>query len=168
MTADSHDLLSAVAIGVGASLLMDVWNLLLKRAFGIPSLNYCLLGRWIGHMPRGTFRHASIQLAPQMPIECIVGWVAHYTIGAGLAVGFLFVVSRAWLLKPELLPAVLWGMGTAVFPFFVMQPAMGLGIAASRTPHPMQARAKSLATHTVFGVGLYGCAHALIWLRVHG
>lgn len=168
MTADSHDVLSAVAIGVGASLLMDVWNLLLKRAFGIPSLNYCLLGRWIGHMPRGTFRHSSIQLAPPKPMECVFGWVAHYTIGAGLAVGFLFVVSRAWLVEPVLLPAVLWGWGTAVFPFFVMQPAMGLGIAASRTAHPMQARVKSLATHTVFGVGLYLCAQALNWLGVQG
>lgn len=168
MTADGRDVLSAVAIGAGASLLMDVWNLFLKRAFGIPSLNYCLLGRWLRHMPGGTFRHASILLAPQKPFECIVGWVAHYTIGAGLAVGFLFVVSRAWLVEPELLPAVLWGVGTVVFPFFVMQPAMGLGVAASKTPHPMQARVKSLATHTVFGVGLYWCALALIWLRGRG
>ena len=35
-----RDILSAVVIGVGASLLMDLWNLLLKLAFGIPSLNY--------------------------------------------------------------------------------------------------------------------------------
>jgi len=162
---DGRDVLSAVAIGVGASLLMDVWNLFLKRAFDIPSLNYGLLGRWIGHMQRGTFRHANIQMAAPRPMERVVGWVAHYAIGAGLAVGFLMVVSPSWLREPVLLPAVLWGWGTAVFPFFVMQPAMGLGIAASKTPHPMQARVKSLATHTVFGVGLYGCAHALNLLR---
>jgi hypothetical protein len=29
---------------MGASLLMDLWNLILKLAFGIPSLDYCLLG----------------------------------------------------------------------------------------------------------------------------
>jgi hypothetical protein len=169
MTANGRDVLSAVAIGVGASLLMDLWNLFLKHAFGIASLNYCLLGRWLRHMPRGTFRHAGISLARPMPLECMVGWIAHYTIGAGLAVGFLFVVSREWLVQPALLPALLWGVGTVVFPLLVLQPALGLGVAASKTPNPMQARGKSLATHTVFGVGLYSCANALNYLlRVHG
>lgn len=151
----------AVAIGVGASLLMDLWNLFLKLAFGIPSLNYCLLGRWLGHMPRGTFRHASIARAQQVPGECMAGWIAHYTIGIGLAVGFLLIVSPRWLLAPTLLPAVLWGVVTVVFPMFVMQPALGFGVAASKTPNPAQARLKSLATHTVFGAGLYACARVL-------
>jgi hypothetical protein len=55
-----------------------------------------------------------------------------------------------------------------VFPFFIMQPSLGLGIAASRTPKPMQARLKSLVTHTVFGVGLYVCALGVSYAqRVH-
>lgn len=159
-----RDILSAMVIGVGASLLMDLWNLLLKLTFGIPSLNYCLLGRWLRHMPSGTLRHASISAARPMRLECLFGWVAHYTIGAGLGVGFLFVVSGALLAQPAFWPALLWGIGTVVFPMFVMQPALGLGIAASKTAHPTQARAKSLATHAVFGVGLYCCATALNWL----
>ncbi len=164
MTLDGRDVLTAVSIGVGASLLMDLWNQCLKRTFGIPSLDYYLLGRWLLHMRSGTFRHARIAAARPMPLECIVGWVAHYTIGAGLAVGFVLVVSRAWLVEPTVWPAILWGVGTVVFPLFVMQPALGLGVASSRTPNPTQARLKSLATHTVFGVGLYGCARALIYL----
>ena len=164
MTAEGRDVLSAVAIGIGASLLMDLWNLFLKVAFGIPSLNYCLLGRWLCHMPSGTFWHASIARARQMPSECLVGWIAHYAIGAGLALLFVIVVSRDWLARPALPPALLYGVGTAVFPLFIMQPALGLGVAASRTPKPMQARVKSLVTHTVFGVGLYLCATALKYL----
>ena len=169
MAAAGRDVLSAVAIGLGASLLMDVWNLFLKLAFGVSSLDYCMLGRWLRHMPNGRFRHASMSRARPMPLECTVGWIAHYTIGAGLAVGFLFVVSPNWLLRPALLPAVLWGVGTVVFPLFVMQPALGLGAAASKTPNPVPARVKSLATHTVFGVGLYASANALNFLlRAHG
>jgi hypothetical protein len=164
MMANGRDVLSAVAIGVGASLLMDLWNLCLKLALGIPSLNYCLLGRWFRHMPSGTFGHASITGARPMPLECTVGWVAHYTIGASLGVGFLFVVSRAWLAQPAFWPALLWGIGTVVFPLFVMQPALGFGVAASKTANPTQARLKSLATHAVFGVGLYWCANALNYL----
>ncbi len=150
--------LGAVAVGLGATLTMDLWNLLLKRGFGIPSLNYCLLGRWIRHMPNGTFRHASIAGATRKPYECTVGWIAHYTIGISLALGFVALMSSAWLARPTWVPALVYGVATVVFPYFVLQPSLGFGVASSKTPRPAQARLKSLATHTVFGVGLYGCA----------
>ena len=151
-------ILGGIAIGAGATLVMDLWNLFLKRTFRIPSLNYCLLGRWLRHMPAGTLRHVNITAAPQKPFECTVGRIAHYTIGIVLALVFVALASSDWLARPTLLPAVLYGIGTVVFPFFIMQPSLGLGIAASRTPKPTQARLKSLVTHTIFGVGLYVCA----------
>ena len=161
MSIDAKHILAAIAIGLGATLLMDLWNLFLKRAFNIPSLNYCLLGRWLRHMPGGTLRHASIAAAPPKPFECAVGWIGHYTIGVAFAVAFVVLASADWLARPTLLPALVYGIATVVFPFFVMQPSLGLGVAASRTPKPAQARLKSLATHTVFGVGLYLCALGL-------
>jgi Protein of unknown function (DUF2938) len=158
----------AVAVGIGATLAMDLWNLFLKSIFSIPSLNYCLLGRWLRHMPGGVFRHASISSAPQKSFECTVGLIAHYTIGAVFALVFIVMTSGSWFARPTLLPALLYGIGTVVFPFFIMQPSFGLGIAASKTPNPTQARLKSLMTHTVFGVGLYFCALAVSYvLRVH-
>ena len=168
MSIEASHILGAVAIGLGATLVMDLWNLFLKRMFSIPSLNYCLLGRWIRHMPEGTFRHARISSAPQKPFECAVGRIAHYTIGVVFALVLVVVTSGDWLARPTLLPALLYGIGTVVFPFFILQPSFGLGIAASRTPNPTQARLKSLVTHTVFGVGLYVCALGVSYvLRVH-
>jgi uncharacterized membrane protein YagU involved in acid resistance len=134
---------------------MDLWNLLLRRAFGIPSLNYCLLGRWVRHMGRGRMRHASIAAAPREAHECAVGWIAHYSIGVVFALVFVGLLSAEWLARPTLLPALVYGLATVVFPFFIMQPSLGLGVASSRAPNPTQARLKSLATHTVFGIGLY-------------
>ncbi len=153
-----------LAIGLGATLLMDLWNLFLKRAFSIPSLNYCMLGRWVSHLPSGTFRHVSIGAAPQKPHECAVGWVAHYSIGIVLALVFVLIVSGEWLARPTALPALLFGIATVVLPFFILQPSLGLGIASSRSPNPTQARLKSLVTHTVFGVGLYVCALVVSYL----
>ena len=40
--------LRTMLIGVGATLMMDLWALLLAQ-FGIPSLNFAFLGRWIGY-----------------------------------------------------------------------------------------------------------------------
>jgi hypothetical protein len=158
MSLTPQHILGAAAIGVGASLLMDAWNLLLKRAVGIPSLSYRLLGRWLLHMPEGTFSHVSISAAPQMRFECPAGWLAHYSIGVAFALVFLALQSGDWLAHPTPLPALLYGIATVVFPLFIMQPALGLGIAASKMPKPYQARLKSLVTHTVFGIGLYLCA----------
>jgi hypothetical protein len=47
----------------------------------------------------------------------------------------------------------------------VMQPAMGAGIAAARTPSPGVTRLRNLVTHAVYGVGLYVSAVALaaVW-----
>jgi hypothetical protein len=158
VTIHAASLLGGVVVGVGATLVQDLWNLFLKRAFGIPSLDLCLLGRWLGHMPAGTFTHASIAAAPPKPRECAVGAVAHYAIGVAFALLLVLVTSGAWLLRPTPLPTLLVAVVTLVFPFFVMQPALGLGVASSRTPHPARARLKSVMSHVAYGLGLYLCA----------
>jgi Protein of unknown function (DUF2938) len=155
MAADPGHIVGAVLVGLGATLLIDLWALLLRRGFGIPSLSYCLLGRWLLHMPGGTFVHRSIAAAPPKPHECTAGWVAHYSIGVAFALMFVLLVPGTWLERPTLLPALVFGVVTVLVPFLVMQPSLGFGIAASKTPKPGLARLKSLMTHTIFGVGLY-------------
>ena len=158
-------LLTSLLIGIGATLGIDLWALLLRRGFGIASLNYCLLGRWFLHMPAGRFVHASIGAAEPKAGECAIGWVAHYSIGISLALGFLLLAPADWLTRPTLLPALAFGVVTTLMPFLVVQPALGLGIASSKSPKPGQARVKSLMTHTVFGLGLYLTALLLAPLR---
>jgi hypothetical protein len=58
------------------------------------------------------------------------------------------------------------GVGSVAAPFLILQPGMGAGIAASRTPNPPAARWHSLITHTVFGLGLYLTGLAAAWLGV--
>ena len=148
-------MIGATLVGLGATLLIDLWALFLRRGFNISSLSYCLLGRWLLHMPGGTIVHRSIGAAPQKPHECTLGWVAHYLIGTAFALVFVLLASGSWLERPTLLPALAFGVATTLVPYLVMQPSFGLGFAASKTPSPNQARLKSLMTHTVFGVGLY-------------
>jgi hypothetical protein len=161
MSIETPCIVGAILVGVGAALVLDLWALFLRRAFSIPSLDYCLVGRWLRYMLDGIFRHASLAAAPPKRFECTVGWIAHYLIGAVFGLAFVTLASCSWLERPTLLPAVLFGIGTVVAPFFMMQPSFGLGIAASKTPHPAQARLKSLISHTVFGIGLYVCAFLL-------
>ena len=161
MVIEANELWRVLIIGSGATLVMDLWNLALKHTLHIKSLNYCLLGRWLCHMPSGTFKHESINTASHKPLECLVGWTAHYTIGIVFVYVFVRLASSSWIENPALAPALLYGLATVVFPLFVMQPALGFGIAASNTPNPAMARLKSLGTHAVFGLGIYLSAIAL-------
>jgi hypothetical protein len=150
-----HVIVNAVAIGLGATFLIDLWAGFLKRAFGIASLDFCLLGRWALHVPRGRILHERIVAADRMRHECRVGWTMHYLIGATFAMVFVMLASPAWLARPTLVPALLFGVVTVLVPFFTIQPALGLGIASAKTRDPNRARLKSVATHAVFGVGLW-------------
>jgi hypothetical protein len=151
----------AALIGTGGTLVLDLWNASLTRFFGVPSLNLGMLGRWFGHFPRGRFMHNNIAEASPIPGERIIGWSAHYAIGITWAALLLAIWGLDWARHPTLLPALIVGLVTLVAPFFIMQPGMGIGIAASKTPTPNAARLKSILSHTVYGIGLYGSA--LLW-----
>jgi len=148
-------LVYALVIGVGATVLVDLWAIARKRAFDTPLPNYGLVGRWFAHLARGRLRHQSIAASPAVQGERVIGWVAHYVIGVVFAGMLLAVWGLAWVRQPTLGPALLVGIGTVAAPFLVMQPGMGAGVAASRTPRPAAARLQSLITHTIFGLGLY-------------
>jgi hypothetical protein len=154
VTMEIESFIGAVCVGLGATFVMDLWAVFLKHAFKIPAPNYCLVGRWLRHMTDGTFTHSSIAAAARKPAECATGWFAHYLIGVLFALG-LVAVTPGWLQSPTLLPALIWGMVTVGFPFFIMHPAFGLGLVASKAPNPMQARLRSLMNHVAFGIGLY-------------
>lgn len=145
----------ALVMGLAATALIDLWAILRKHLLGTPAPNYGLVGRWLGHMPSGRFHHHSIAAAPAVRGERLIGWAAHYMIGIAFAAVLLGIWGLEWVQRPTLMPALVVGIGTVVMPFFVMQPGMGAGIAARRTPRPHAARMQSLVTHALFGLGLY-------------
>ncbi len=142
-------------IGVGATAVMDLWAIARKRLFGIPSLDYGLVGRWFAYLARGRFRHDAISTTSPVRGERLIGWTLHYLIGIAFATILLGIWGLTWVHHPTIWPALIVGIGTVAAPFLVMQPGMGAGIAASRTPRPAVARLQSLITHGIFGLGLY-------------
>ncbi|RUO25529.1 DUF2938 domain-containing protein [Aliidiomarina minuta] len=153
-----NNLLIIVFIGIGATTLMDLWGILRQPLFGIPKASYGMLGRWTGHMAQGKFRHNSIGSAAPVKGEQGLGWLIHYLTGIAFAALLIAIWGESWLQAPRIGPAMIIGIGSIAAPFLIMQPAMGAGIAASRTPSPNAARLQSLITHAVFGLGLYASA----------
>jgi hypothetical protein len=148
-------------IGVLATLLMDLWGVLREPLFGFPRANYRLIGRWFAHMPHGRFHHASIAASPSRPGEHAIGWLAHYSIGILFAALLVWCGGADWLRRPTPGLAMSIGLATLAAPLLLMQPAMGAGIAASRTAKPWAARTQSAITHAIYGLGLYLAAWTL-------
>lgn len=144
-----------LSTGAGATAVIDLWAVARKRLLGILAPDYGLVGRWLAHMPRGRFHHDSIAAALPVRGERLIGWIAHYLIGISFAAILPAVCGHAWIHHPTIGPALIVGIGTVAAPFLLMQPGMGAGIAAGRTPRPGAARMQSLVTHGIFGLGLY-------------
>lgn len=154
-------LLRSVLIGAGATALMDLWAILLNRVFGLALPNWALVGRWFWHLPRGAVFHDDIAAAPPYAHELALGWIAHYAIGILYAAVLLVVAGPGWAAHPTFLPAWIVGLVTVGAGWFLLQPGMGAGWAASRRPNANQIRILNIVAHTVFALGLYGSALAL-------
>lgn len=154
-------LLFTLYVGIGATAVMDLWGLARKPLLGIAPPNYALVGRWIAYMTHGRFRHDSIAASAPVRGEHIIGWTVHYLTGIAFAAMLIGIWGAAWVRQPTIGPALAVGIGAVAAPFFLMQPGMGAGIAASRTPRPASARLQSLITHGVFGLGLYAAGQVV-------
>jgi hypothetical protein len=124
----------------------------------VPPPNYALVGRWIGHLLLGRFSHENIGAAPAIRGEAPLGWLVHYAVGVAVAALLLAVWGLEWVRNPTPGPPLFVGIATVVAPFFILQPGMGAGIAARKTPRPNVSRLRSLVAHFSFGVGLYATA----------
>ncbi len=148
-------MISVLVLGIGATLVMDLWGLVRRALFGVPTPDYRLVGRWLAHMRHGQFVHRPIAASAPVAGESLLGWAFHYTVGIAFAALLVGLEGRAWMAQPTLLPALAVGLATVVAPLLLLQPGMGTGIAASKVPRPWHARFHSVVTHLVFGAGLY-------------
>lgn len=150
-----NTLMAILVVGVGATLVMDVWGWLRKPLLGMAVPDYRMVGRWVGHMAYGKFCHAQIRQATPIHAERWLGLSLHYLLGLLLAAGWLALVGKEAVITPSLTGALAYGLVSVLLPFLVVQPAMGAGFAFARTERPASARLQSLLTHLVFGFGLW-------------
>ena len=140
-----HDQLTSILIGCGATLVMDVWLLLLKK-FGIQTLNFAFVGRWFGHLFHGHFMHTSIAKAEPIRNELLLGWIVHYVIGiffAGLLVGF---EGSSWMRNPTCAPAMVVGVGTVIARSSSCNPLWAWALPVRKLQHLGKADSEALRT----------------------
>ena len=145
----------SIVIGALGTAAMDVWALVLNRVFNLPLPNWALVGRWFLHVPRGQIFHDDIAKAEGFSYELSAGWIAHYVTGIVYGGALIAIMGNGYATAPTLLPALILAWITVGAGWFLLQPGMGAGWAASKRDNPWTIRALNLVAHTWFGLGMY-------------
>jgi hypothetical protein len=151
----------SIFMGAAATALLDLWALLLNRLFGFGLPNWAMVGRWVAHLRHGRLIHDDIGKAEPHDGERFLGWVFHYAVGIAFAMATLLFGGKAWAKDPTLLPPLVVGLVTVGCGWFILQPGLGNGVAASRKPDANRIRLLNIAGHVVFGFGMWFAALAV-------
>ena len=143
-----------VTIGAIATLTGDVWQRVLQ-AVGGPPVNWGPVGRWVAGFSRGTFVHRPITASPRVPGEDVIGWGFHYAVGIAYAALYLAIMKLDFHTDPTFISALAFALALLIAPWFIMQPALGMGFMAARMPNPTAVRIVNVSVHAAFGSGLY-------------
>jgi hypothetical protein len=148
-------IIRSIVIGALGTAAMDVWALVLNRVFNWPLPNWALVGRWFLNVPRGRIFHDDIATAQEFSYELSAGWIAHYATGIVYGGALIAIMGDAYATAPTLFPALILAWITVGAGWFLLQPGMGAGWAASKRDNPWTIRALNLVAHTWFGLGMY-------------
>jgi len=154
---ESRAFIVGLIVGILATVTMDVVAMMALRlgiaGRGPRRTGPDLIGRWVGYLLRGKFRHTDILETPPLRGELALGLVAHYLIGIVLTLVYvgLSVVAHA---TPTALSAILYGTATTVFPWFLMFPSQAMGWLGRDAPGNAHLARVSLFNHIIFGLGI--------------
>lgn len=147
-----------VCMGIGGTVFMDLWAIILHRLFGQSAPDWRPVGRWFWHLSKGTIFHDTIAQAQPYRHEHALGWISHYAVGILYGIILALVVPPEWFAAPSFLLPWIVGIVTVAAGWFLLQPGLGIGWAASKTPNPAKVRILNLVAHTVFALGMYAVA----------
>ena len=147
--------LEVLVVGVAGAIGMDLGQRLMQLVLGWPPSNWAMIGRWALNLPKGKLVHEDIGEEEPMPNELAVGWVVHYLVSITYGGIYIFVTRVLLDAKLGFVPAVGFAIAIVLITWFVIQPMMGAGPAASKTPKPWVTRMHDLGSHFFYGVGMW-------------
>jgi Protein of unknown function (DUF2938) len=148
-------ILEIIIVGVVATLTLDIWQQIYRVAFGTPITDWAIIGRWAANLPRGQIVNENIGSAPAVPHEHAIGWVVHYLVGIGYAVVYLVLMWFILGIPPSFISAMIFGAISVSVTWFAMEPILGAGVMASKTPNRQAAMIHDFTSHLSFGFGLF-------------
>jgi hypothetical protein len=97
MSSTAEILLKAALVGVGGTIVLDLYAFTMSRVLGGPATSWAMVGRWFGNMARGQFVQVAMSEAVPVKGERTIGWIAHYAIGIGYGLLLVGLWGKVWL-----------------------------------------------------------------------
>jgi hypothetical protein len=148
-------------MGVAGTVTMDVLASVSRKLGLATGAKGEWVGRWYLNIAKGRFVHADITTVSEQPGETRAAIVGHYIIGITLAV--LYVCGAEWLgVSPaSFVVAVGFGLGTCLFPWFLVFPALGFGVFGRKGPRELKVFRVNVLNHLGYGLGLWWIANVI-------
>jgi MFS family permease len=140
---------------------MDLLNELFSLTGLVGRTSATFLGKLARQWAHGNFIHDAPFALPDYTGSLIYGVLVHYSIGGVLAALYTLLVRTDTGLVRGGSRAVLYGMCTSVFAWFVLFPSIGFGLFGLDGPPQFPVFRSSLFNHLFYGVGLAISAKAL-------
>lgn len=148
-------IIAIIIVGVVATATLDVWQQIYRMLTGMPITNWAMIGRWAAYIPKGQLVHEDIGKTPAVPNEATLGWIVHYAVGIGYAIVYLLLMWFVFQSPPGFVSAMIFGAISVSVTWFVMEPILGAGMMASKTPKPSAVMIQDFTSHLSFGLGLF-------------
>ncbi|MXN20633.1 DUF2938 family protein [Pseudooceanicola sp. GBMRC 2024] len=143
-------------VGIGATVALDLWAVVMARIGWMPGTHWPAVGRWLLGLRAGRLVLEGTDSRPYSLAEAVLGWLFHYLIGLGYAAAFPLIWGTGFLSAPTVFPVVLIGIVvSSLAGLMILMPAMGGGLFARRLPGAGGVILYVLIAHAVFALAQY-------------
>ena len=148
-------LFNGIISGIVATIFFDLFQIAVLFAYGGKKSNWALVGRYFIGVARMQFVQNDLINSNEEKNELIIGYFAHYLIGAIFGVAYT-VINFILYDSPSFYLALTVGFITVLFGWCVMMPfAFNIGFFGSKMDDQKKILVQNLLAHYFFGTGLY-------------
>ncbi|MFM2477778.1 DUF2938 family protein [Celerinatantimonas sp. MCCC 1A17872] len=152
----SHIVMFCLFVGIGSTIVLDVWVEIVKKVTGIPPTNWGAVGRWVSRIPKGLLFLDTSDTRDFSSFEKTLGWCFHYIIGVAYAVLLLLLGGVSFIAHPTLMPIFLIGVClSSLAGLMILMPCLGGGFFARKVPNPFTIIVYIIIAHILFALGQY-------------
>ncbi|RQW62771.1 DUF2938 family protein [Vibrio viridaestus] len=143
-----------IFVGIGSTLVLDVWVMLVQKVTGIPPTNWSVVGRWLKGLPKGSLVLGDASNLNQS--DKVIGWIFHYIIGIAYAVLLILYAGTGFIDNPQWEAVIVIGLVVSTLAgLLILMPGLGAGVLGRKLPNQMLMILYLIIAHAVFAVGQY-------------
>lgn len=153
--------------GLVGSVFMDVVEAFMANRGIYSGVTGSHIGRWAHGLIRGKVYYSDIEKTEPVRNELKIAFIFHYLIGGGVvALGYPVMLSFVDLISsPFHLPwAIFYGLLTCAFPWFILMPSIGKGVAGRKMPIQAKPIIAPIISHLAYGLGIGVTISAYGWI----